>query len=238
MKGKVKMETQKNRLAEIFEKKRMVLIASLPRNDVRLAKAAAAGGADALKIHINVEHAASGTRFGSFSEEQKHIESILAAVEIPVGIMPGSACAASIGEMRELASMGIDFHDIYVSDMPADYMKIDFMAAMPALGAYWRPFEPEMLAKLGFKTIEASIVHHEEYGKRLALADLMSYSFIAEKFGGEVVVPTQKAVLPQEVAILRDAGARGLMIGKIVTGDTPESFEEATSRFADSINSL
>jgi hypothetical protein len=58
----------KTKTEEIFKTKKMVLIASLPKNDPALAKAAAAGGADMLKIHLNVEHAASGTKFGSFDE--------------------------------------------------------------------------------------------------------------------------------------------------------------------------
>ena len=50
-----------------------VLIASLPRNDPELARAALAGGADVLKVHLNVTHNASGVRFGSLcrSEERR-----------------------------------------------------------------------------------------------------------------------------------------------------------------------
>lgn len=232
------MSKPKTRTDEIFKKKKMVLIASLPKNDPALAKAAAAGGADMLKIHLNVEHAASGTRFGSFEEERPRIEAILTAVDIPVGIMPGAARTASLDEMRALAEMGIAFYDIYASDMPADYMKITEMAAMPALGFGWRPDEPEKLAARGFTLLEASIIHHEGYGSRLALDDFMSYSFIAEKFGGAVVVPTQREILPEEVPALHGTGVRGLMIGKIVAGNTPAEFEKAAISFSAAINDL
>ena len=44
----------------------MDLVVSLPRNDVELATAAANAGANALKVHMNVAHRASGTHFGTY----------------------------------------------------------------------------------------------------------------------------------------------------------------------------
>ena len=232
------MSKKKNIVLEIFDEKKMPLIASLPLNSVELAKAAAAGGADMLKVHLNTHHAASGTHFGAFAEERARIEAILAAVGVPVGIMPGAAAAATLAEMRELEKMGIAFYDIYAADMPADYLTLDRAAPMAALGADWQPWEPEAAAALGVRLLEASIVRHEHYGRRLAMSDLMAYSYVSKKFGGAVIVPTQKAILPEEAALLRAAGVRGLMIGKIVAGDTPESFEAATARFAEAISDL
>jgi hypothetical protein len=223
---------------EIFDEMEMPLIASLPRNSVELAEAAAAGGADMLKIHLNVHHAASGTRFGSFAEERERLEAIIEAVDIPVGIMPGAGTTATLEEMHELEEMGIAFFDIYASDMPADYLTLEEMAAMAALGSDWKPWEPESVKEFGIELLEASIVHHDQYGQRLALSDLMAYSFVAENFDGAVIVPTQKAIRPDEVRMLFEAGVSGLMIGKIVAGDTPESFESATARFAEAIGEL
>jgi len=232
------MANKKGRALRVFEKKKMPLIASLPGNSVELAKAAAAGGADMLKVHMNVCHAASGTRFGTFAEERPRIEAILAAVDIPVGVMPGAAETPALDEMRELERMGIAFFDIYASDMPADYLCLKKMSPMAALGAGWRPWEPESVDALGIKLLEASVVPHEEYGRRLALSDLAAYSYIAKKFGGDVIVPTQKAIEPEETSLLYEAGVRGLMIGKIVAGDTPSSFEAAAARFAKAVSEI
>ncbi|MFA6451598.1 MAG: hypothetical protein WCX65_19155 [bacterium] len=232
------MADNKEIVLELFIKKKMPLIASLPQNSVELAKAAAAGGADMLKIHMNVHHAASGTHFGSFAEERKNIEAIIAAVEIPVGIMPGAAETATFDEMRELERMGIAFFDIYTTDMPAEYLKLEEMAPMAALAAGWKEWEPEAVEELGIELLEASIVPHEQYGRRLALSDLMAYSYVAELYDCAVIVPTQKAIRPEEVAALHESGVRGLMIGKIVAGDTPSTFEAATALFAAAIKAL
>ena len=70
------------------------------------------------------------------------------------------------------------------------------------------------------------------------MSDLMAYSYLAGNFNGEVIVPTQKAIRPEELFQLQGAGVTGLMIGKIVAGDTPLSFETAARRFAKAIGEL
>lgn len=220
---------------EIIGGGKMALVASLPQNDTELARAAQNGGADMLKVHLNVRHAASGTYFGSLVEEKERILSIIETVDIPVGIMPGAGTPAPVGDMRDLREMGICFYDIYAADMPAEYLELEGMAAMAALDSGWREWQPAQLATLGVDSIEASIIPHDQYGKPLVLSDLLAYSFIVKEFGGPVIVPTQKAVKPGEVCRLSDAGVGGLMIGKIVAGDTPGSFEKATAQFARAI---
>ncbi len=232
------MANEKKSALDIFKKNKMPLIASLPKNNAELAAAAEAGGADMLKVHLNVEHAASGTHFGSLDEERGNIEAILSAVKIPVGIMPGAAKTASFDEMLELEKLGIVFFDIYTTDMPTEYLKLKRMEPMAALGAGWESWEPKSLSSLGVKMLEASVVNHEEYGTKLAMSDLITYSFIAEKFKGSVIVPTQKAIKPEEVAALYKSGVRGLMIGKIVAGDSPATFEAAAKKFAEEIAKL
>lgn len=214
------------------------LIVSLPGNSAELARAAEAGGADMLKVHLNVLHAASGNSFGSLSEERDNIESILQSVKIPVGIMPGAGTTASFDDMLKLEDMGISFFDIYATDMPVSYMKLKNMEGMPALGHNWNKNEPKYLKKAGFKLLEASIVHHDRYGAPLVLSDLLNYSFIAEKFEGAVVVPTQKAIKPGETATLADMGVSGIMIGKIVTGETASDIESATTLFRKAIEKI
>ena len=58
-----------NEFLKLFEKNRPVLIMSLPDNDPALCRAAFEEGADVVKVHINVEHRASGTHFGRLAQE-------------------------------------------------------------------------------------------------------------------------------------------------------------------------
>lgn len=227
-----------NSISEQMNQKKFSLIASLPKNDIDLALAAQNGGADFLKVHLNVEHAASGTKFGSFESEFEIIKCIIDSVDIPVGIMPGSVNPASFEEMLIMEKQGISFYDIYIEHMPVEYMKLSTMEPMVALSENWRREDPGILKSSGFKMLEASIINHSAYGQPLVLSDLLSYSFILNEFEGKVVVPTQKEIKPSELPELKKIGVSGVMIGKIVTGEKPNTFEKATSDFRKAINAL
>ena len=66
-----------NKLLQRLNNEPFTLMVSLPQNDPELARAAIRGGAQGLKIHINVHHHASGTHFGTWAEERNEIEAIL-----------------------------------------------------------------------------------------------------------------------------------------------------------------
>src|SRR3712207_2114021 len=98
-----------NRLLNTLRTQEFTLLVSLPRNDVQLAQAAVRGGAQGLKVHINVHHYASGTHFGSLKEERDNLERIMeAAGDIPVGIVPGGTPFATPDDFAALAQLGID----------------------------------------------------------------------------------------------------------------------------------
>jgi hypothetical protein len=212
------------------------LIVSLPANSPELARAAAEGGADALKVHTYVRHDASGTQFGSVAEERAHLEQIL-AVGLPVGIVPGAGDRLpSPAEMDELAALGLDFFDFYAHDTPAwlvgfegmtRAVAIDTTAAIPTL--------PDLEA-LGFQILEAAIVPHDGYGRPLSVADVVAYRQVRAATTLPIIVPTQRAIRPEEAPLLvHEIGIDALMIGAIVTGREPDSLRAATAAFAAAI---
>lgn len=218
------------------------LLVSLPRNDVHLAQAALRAGAQGLKVHLNVEHFASGTRFGSFEEEKENIARIAEAAreaDAPVGIVPGAGGAfASEDEFAQLAAMGVDFFDAYPFDAPPwalTQRHLDVMLAAYAGG----PDDIMMfLERAGMTMCEASIVPHEEYGRELSALDIARYCQLAQSLETPVIVPSQKKVAPRDVPALKQAGVRGLLIGAIVTGREPESIEIATRAFRQACDAL
>ena len=86
--------------------------------------------------------------------------------------------------------------------------------------------------------VEAAVVPHQEYGLPLNLYDLGVYGYICEITDLPVIVPTQKAIRPDEVTMLADAGISALMIGAIVTGSTPDSIEKVTAEYRQAIDKL
>ena len=212
------------------------LLVSLPRNDIELARAALRGGAQGLKVHINVEHFASGTRFGSWEQERDVLAQIVEIARdegASVGVVPGAnGNFASPEDFRGLAGIGIDYFDAYPSDCPAwALMQTELDVMMAAFHGYDLA-EFAGLQALGMTLCEASILGHDDYGKPLSAGDVAAYAALVKALDVPVIVPSQKKIEPHDVAALRKSGARGLLIGAIVTGRETETIEAAARAFS------
>lgn len=227
-----------NKLIDLMNKKKMTLIVSLPENSVDLARAAVNGGADALKVHCNVKHEASGVSFGPLEEEKPKLNAILEESKIPVGIVPGAEKPPTEEEMDEIIQMGFDYFDMYVHNMP------QFMTDLKGITKIGAVDNKQSLEKIvsmknaKFDAVEAAIIPHLGYGQNLTIGDLQYYISIAIACGLPVIVPTQRKITVEEVPILADAGVKAIMIGAIVTGKTPQMLEQVTRDFKSAIDSL
>lgn len=221
----------------------MLLIVSLPANDAKLAAAAANGGADMLKVHLNVEHRASGAVYGGWRDESAKIKDILSVVNIPVGVMPGADTVAGLDDWENMIQAGISFFDIYANQMPCWMWNLS-VKKMPAISevvpAHLLLSLVKGIGKDGGNAdwIEASIQKPEDYGKPLTAMDLANYRFLADAVDTPVIVPTQKKIEPYDVAFLHEAGIGGLMIGAIVTGKSVGSLESACAKYRQAIDAL
>ena len=218
-----------------------VLAVSLPRNEVELARSARAGGADALKVHINLHHHASDTHFGTLREEREALQQII-AVGLPVGIVPGADTAmASLEEMQELDQMGIDFFDAYVHQMPAAMLQMKTrMSRMLALSYHQRNGSFSLGPCAGHcDIIEASIIEPEGYSAPLTVADVCDYGRICRTYPDiPVLVPTQRRIAAEELPLLGEVGVRGIIIGAVVTGQETATIEQVTAEFAKALEEL
>ena len=227
----------------------MELIVSLPQNDVDMARAAADAGAHALKVHMNVEHTASGTRFGSFAEESDRVREIITAVDIPVGLMPGANPKAlpTAEELTSLAEAGLDFVDIYTHHMPLWFIGLPLkliVALSEFEGFVEQPFYATHLftsAEQSANRIymcEASIFPKDEYGQPFTYHDYRRLRILQEYVDVPLVVPTQKAITPDDACWLKRSGTGALMIGAVVTGSSLESIAKATAEYRQAIDSV
>lgn len=212
------------------------LIVSLPLNSPELAQAAAEGGADALKVHLHVRHEASGTEFGDLAQERPRLERIL-RLGLPTGVVAGAGDRLPTREeIAELAAMGLDFFDLYGHDMPAWLVAFQGLTRGIAIDASWTPAQLAHYQALGFELVEAAIVPHEGYGRPLTAADLAAYRQVREATPLPIIVPTQRAIRPEEAPLLTvRCGINALMIGVIVTGREPDALRAVTSRFAQAL---
>lgn len=213
---------------------------SLPENTAVFAKAAEDGGAHGIKVHLNVKHRASKTFFGSFTQEKKNIEKILKTVSCPAGVMPGADVTATEDEMHALQSMGISFFDIYIHHAPAFLLKSPLykMFAVDRFDTDALRDVHELKALRAIDAVEASIVNPADYGKKLNAQNVAHYSALARYTKLPVIVPTQKAIQPDEIKILHHAGVKMLMVGAVVTGKEIKGFEKKVRAYRDAIDDI
>ncbi len=235
------MAAERRQTEKLLKTGGLLLVVSLPRNEPELAQAAKAGGADVLKVHINVHHHASNTHFGSLAEERLALKEIL-DVGLPVGIVPGADEAmASRQDMLDLDQMGIDFFDAYVHQMPAWMLQMETgMSRMLALSCQqWHTDFSLGPCAARCDLIEASIIEPEGYGEPMTVADLCDYGRICRSYPEiPVFVPTQRRITPDELPMLQEMGVRGIIIGAVVTGHEATTIEQVTHEFADALHRL
>jgi hypothetical protein len=223
----------------------MKLIVSLPDNELGLARAAAAGGADAVKVHMNAYHRASGASFGDYAQEKGRVIQLIDEAGIPVGLMPGQQILPTLAELDALIGAGLAFIDVYAHHLPAAYLELGRRTSLiPAIDRMHSEEEIEALTDMRFggkrvvNMLETAIVPPEEYGAKLSVQDTARYHALAEMSKAPLLIPTQKLITPGDLPALVHKNLGGIMIGVIVTGPTALGIEQVTRRFRAAIDKL
>lgn len=86
--------------------------------------------------------------------------------------------------------------------------------------------------------LEADIVPKPGWGREMINADLQNYISIALASKAPVLVPTQRNILPSEVAILWDAGIKGIILTSEFLDNDIEQFEKKLQDFSAAIKEL
>jgi hypothetical protein len=224
-------------LLHLLQSTRPVLIVSLPANSVEQALAAEAAGADAIKLHINVSHHASGTAFGTLDDEQPALEAILRAVRIPVGLVPGEDLHITADTYRRIADLGFTLVDAYAHVTPGLFTGQPPLDLWLAGNSSYSLTELGALARLPWvDVVEASVIPPGEYGQFLSQRDLANYLLLAETLSKPFVVPSQRRLRVEDVPALLEVGAKNIMIGAVVTGKDVKGIEQATRAFRQALD--
>ena len=230
------------RFQDLMQEQKFTLVVSLPSNDLELAKAALEGGADAVKVHCNVWHRASGHTFGTYEENKDFLKDLIGLCgDVPVGLVPGTAEAfITETELQELKDMGLDFISAYSRNLPCFAMDEPGITAAVAIAADDSESVLDAVRDSDIAVLEASVVRGEEYGQKLTCADLLCYSSIVKRTGKPCMVPTQKQIRPEDVKHLYRSGCKALMIGAIVFGQdpTPEQLRKITAAYRAAVDAL
>ena len=227
---------------DLMNERKFTLVVSLPSNDLALAQAALEGGADAIKVHCNVWHRASGHTFGTYEENKPFLRELIALCgDVPVGLVPGTDEAfITESELEELEDMGLSFLSAYSHHLPCFAMDSRRMTNAVAIDSRYTEAILDAIRDSEIQVLECSVVKGEQYGMDLTVADVLRYGSMAAKTGKPCMVPTQKKIRPEDVKYLHRAGCKALMIGAVVFGQdpTPEKLRDVTRAFRQAVDAL
>lgn len=213
------------------------VVVSLPDNDLQYAEAAVSAGADAVKVHLNAEHRASGMTFGTLEDERDTIAQIV-NLGIPVGIVPGQNVKTIRNLLPELADLGVSFVDAFAHHSPPETRSITGLETWVAPTSDYEPAEIRALAQTDIDALELALFSKESYGNPLSMREASLYQQLAQELPCPVVVPTQLALTPDDAVHLARNGVPNFLLGSIVLGETPESVGELTGEFVTALESV
>ena len=220
------------RLVDLLDQNKMTLITALAQNDPEMAEAATEAGTDALLLHINVRD------FGDFKVEKEKLARVLEVATVPVGVVTGMKEQAAKNEVEEMIGMGFDYFHINIEHVPSYIPDLKDIKKVIALGARFTIDVVLGVNRYGAHAIDAAIIPTSERGKELNVGDLQNYISIVMAAGIPVIVPTQRAIKPSEVAIIADTGAKGMILTPVVTGKTPKHIKENVQEFRVAVDDL
>lgn len=226
-------------LTHVLETKKLTLIVSLPENRLDLARAAINAGVDGIKLHVNVQHRASGTNFASVQAYEEVFRHIREEFSGPLGIVPGGSFEdIKQSEIDQLIQLGFNFYSIYAHHKPSWLAQVNRMEKTFAITNEYSLSQLGKVKQLGVSALEASIIPGEEYGSPLTFKDILAYNALVQNVDVPVLVPSQRKIEPSDLPLLYKSGVKAIMLGAVVIGKTEETIKAAISSFRETIDSL
>ena len=201
-----------SKLLKMLKEKPLTLIVHLPENKLELAQAAEAAGAEALMIDQGYDE-----------------EKVLQAVKIPVGL--------NAGELKE-TELKFDFIN-FPAEALGEFGKLKKIARIASLNENYTLDKLMQVNEKEIDAVDAAIIPLHQFGKELVVGDLQNYIAITLSSAKlPVIIPTQRNIKPSEVAIIWDTGVKGLMLTRVVLGETARSVGKAVKEYRIAIDDL
>ena len=207
-------------------------------NNRQFAIACEEGGTDAVIFHLN-QDSLSGGRFGGPELEEDSIKDALSVLKAPVGISIGDARQLLEDEWETIVSLGFSFVNMYAHHLPSFIWRDSRIEKIVSIGPGYILEQVKALSEFEkISGLVAALTPNQDMGMPLTLLDLTTLKLISRLSIKPVYVPTQRKILPQDLALLGEQGCRGLLITSTAYGDTEQSCREQIVRYKEAINRL
>lgn len=201
------------KLRRLLKKNQITLIVELEYNDPNLAELAQRHGADAVLLD-SIE--------GS--------NQVLNKLWIPVGLNLKNDAEVEKSDLEPFDFVNFDIRKL---DEVKDFDKTKIVSVADDYS-----IDSLMSIENDVEAIDATIVPMTQGVRNLLVGDLQNYISIIISADLPVVIPTQRSIKPSEVAIIWDAGAKGIILTKTVLGKSTRSFEKAIQEFRAAVDDL
>lgn len=219
-------------LTEFVTKNKMPIVVSLPKNDIDMAKAAISAGADAIKMHINVEHRASGNTFYDTDYYKDVFLEVRELYEGPLGIVLGDNINnINKVDLKRLKEIGFTYFSVYEKDITSNLLLQNDLEKTVAVNNEFNINHVNVLNQFDMSVIELSIVDPQKYGQPLSLEDLTLYAEFRKKTNLPLMIPSQKKMVPEDLDIIHALGIESVMLGAMTVGTTVDSIYETVKEF-------
>ncbi len=212
------------------------LIVSLARNDPDLAKAAIAGGADAVLLHLNQEMREVGVTFGDLGAERQAMQTVASAVgDTPWGVDLGDRGLLSDGDLQALIDLGADFVSADAGSAPAALLLVESIGRIVSLSRDLSPYLLRTVNELSVDAVELSPLDRSDAGG-LSVLDVMKYRQFADLMRHPAIASSQGWLKPADVRVLREVGFQGLLLDVVTAGADSGAIERTTGAFHQAID--
>lgn len=201
---------------------------SAPSGEDGVGPSEESGSSDSAK---DEETEGDQVRFGGLAEEKANIQAVLGvAGDKPVGVVVGQDGELTLGELDELAQMGVDFVVAHPHRAPADLLGVEALGHVARLDRDYPAGPLRGLNELDLDAMEVVVGRPASSLSLLTIHDLASIRQAIEPLRRPVLLLAAKTIQPGDLKHVREIGIEGLVLGPDLLGQTAD---EARARVAD-----
>jgi hypothetical protein len=217
----------------------LFLLAVLPRNDIALAEAAVAAGADGIALRV----CGAGTELlketGDYAAEEQTIKDIVAAVgtRAIVGLVVGSNGNVTSSQLTGLGKLGADFVAAYPHLMPARFLEIPDIGRLAILD-HQGGNAARGINELSIQAVLVRTERPPDSPPDMTVLDVAAVRGATDGIHRPILSFPSWKIVPEDLEILKNCGIEGVALVGPEPDATAEALESAIRPYRDVVNKL